>query len=121
MSDRAITGRPTAVVIGASASGLLAAASLAEFAVGQDALYPGASDTPATAVEKLLARYVDRCVETGAANPRALNALLDVMSLLEPPTRLFSPDMLRPMLFGPKRKLLPGAPLREQERKAALN
>lgn len=90
-------------------------------AVGQDALYPGASDTPATAVEKLLARYVDRCVETGAANPRALNALLDVMSLLEPPTRLFSPDMLRPMLFGPKRKLLPGAPLREQERKAALN
>lgn len=69
-------------------------------------------------MQRLLARYVDRCVETSASNPRAL---LDVMSLLEPPTRLFSPDMLRPMLFGPKRKLLPDAPLREQERKAALN
>lgn len=90
-------------------------------AVGQDALYPGATDTPPNAVEKALARYVDRCVETGAANPRALGALLDVMSLEKPPTRLFSPDMLWPMLFGRKKQLLAGPPLKEDERKTALN
>jgi 2-polyprenyl-6-methoxyphenol hydroxylase-like FAD-dependent oxidoreductase len=88
-------------------------------AVGQDAFYPGATDTPPTAVERLLARYVDRCVETGASNPRALGALLDVMSLERPPTRLFSPDMLWPMLFGRTKPHLQGPPLRGDERKAA--
>ncbi|MET8225969.1 FAD-dependent monooxygenase [Streptomyces sp. NPDC005301] len=91
-----------------------------DLAVGQDALYPGASATPPNRVERLLARYVDRCVETGASNPRALAALLDVMSLLKPPTRLFSPDMLVPMLTGPKMKLLTEPPLTEAEREAAL-
>ncbi|QIP74629.1 FAD-dependent monooxygenase [Streptomyces sp. VN1] len=87
-----------------------------DLAVGQDALYPGASDSPPTTAERALARYVDRCVETGAANPRALVALLDVMSLLKPPTRLFSPDMVRPMLVGPKKPLLSGPPLTPAER-----
>ncbi|MFK0143193.1 FAD-dependent monooxygenase [Streptomyces murinus] len=90
-----------------------------DLAVGQDALYPGASGTPPTAVEKLLSRYVDRCVETGASNPRALNALLDVMSLSKPATRLFSPDMLVAMLLGPKKPQLPTAPLRDDEWAAA--
>lgn len=88
-------------------------------AVGQDALYPAATDTPPTTVERLLARYVDHCVDTGAGNPRALEALLDVMSMSKRPTRLFSPDMLLPLLFGPKRPRLAGAPLSEEERKAA--
>jgi 2-polyprenyl-6-methoxyphenol hydroxylase-like FAD-dependent oxidoreductase len=90
-----------------------------DLAVGQDALYPGATDTPITAMERLLARYVDRAVETGATNPRAMNALLDVMSLEKGPTRLFSYDMLIPMLLGPKKPQLPGAPLSDTERKAA--
>ncbi|MGW2426191.1 FAD-dependent oxidoreductase [Streptomyces sp. NPDC001709] len=88
-------------------------------AVGQDAFYPDATKTPPSAVEKALARYVDRCVTTGASNPRALGALLDVMSLEKPPTRLFSLDMLGPMLFGRKREHLAGPPLREDERHAA--
>ncbi|MFH8934082.1 NAD(P)/FAD-dependent oxidoreductase [Streptomyces griseosporeus] len=92
-----------------------------DLAVGQDAFYPGATDTPPTAVEKYLARYVDRCVETGAGNPRALAALLDVMSLEKPATRLFSPDMVWPMLFGRKKPLLNAAPLTEAERDSALN
>ncbi|MGA5127770.1 NAD(P)/FAD-dependent oxidoreductase [Streptomyces pseudogriseolus] len=91
-----------------------------DLAVGQDALYPGATDTPPTAVERFLARYVDRCVETGASNPRALGALLDVMSLEKPPTRLFSPDMLWPMFIGPKKPLLAAAPLTDNERDTAL-
>ncbi|MGW1209460.1 FAD-dependent monooxygenase [Streptomyces sp. NPDC002499] len=91
-----------------------------DLAVGQDAFYPGASETPPTAVEKYLARFVDRAVETGAANPRALGALLDVMSLEKPATRLFSADMLLPMLFGPRKPHLPGPPLREAERKTAI-
>ncbi|MGX1494949.1 hypothetical protein RKD41_007208 [Streptomyces tendae] len=61
------------------------------------------------------ARYVDRCVETGARNPRALGALLDVMSLRRPPTRLFSTDMLWPMLVGRKRPQLDAPPLRPDE------
>ncbi|GAA2439139.1 NAD(P)/FAD-dependent oxidoreductase [Streptomyces glaucus] len=92
-----------------------------DLAVGQDALYPGATDTPPTAAERLLARYVDRCVETGASNPRALAALLDVMSLEKPATRLISPDMLWPMLFGRRKPHLVEPPLRGDERKTALS
>lgn len=90
-----------------------------DLAVGQDAFYPGATDTPPTALERFLARFVDRAVATGARNPRALGALLDVMSLEKPATRLFSPDMLIPMLFGPRRPHLQGPPLTEPERKTA--
>jgi 2-polyprenyl-6-methoxyphenol hydroxylase-like FAD-dependent oxidoreductase len=90
-----------------------------DLAVGQDAHYPGATDTPPALVERLLARFVDHAVATGARNPRALGALLDVMSLEKPATRLFSPDMLIPMLLGPKRPHLPGAPLTDTERKIA--
>lgn len=91
-----------------------------DLAVGQDAFYPGATDTAPTLVERFLARYVDRCVETGASNPRAMGALLDVMSLEKPATRLFSPDMLVPMFLGPRKPLLQGPPLTERERDAAL-
>ncbi|MPY47737.1 FAD-dependent oxidoreductase [Streptomyces acidicola] len=92
-----------------------------DLAVGQDAFYPGATDTPPTSVEKLLARFVDRAVATGARNPRAMRALLDVMSMEKPATRLLSPDMLIPMLFGPKRPHLQGPPLTDREREAATS
>ncbi|MGV9254578.1 NAD(P)/FAD-dependent oxidoreductase [Streptomyces sp. NPDC003697] len=92
-----------------------------DLAVGQDAFYPGATDTPPTAVERYLARFVDRAVATGARHPRALGALLDVMSMEKPATRLFSPDMLIPMAFGPKRPFLPAPPLRDDERAAATS
>ncbi len=87
-----------------------------DLAVGQDASYPGATDTPPTTADRFLARFVDRPVATGARSPRALGALLDVMSLEKPPIRLSSPDMLLPMLFGPKKPHLQGPPLTEAER-----
>ncbi|MET9255632.1 FAD-dependent oxidoreductase [Streptomyces sp. NPDC003717] len=90
-----------------------------DLAVGQDAFYPGAADSPPTAAERLLARFVDRAVATGARNPRAMGALLDVMSMERPPTRLFSADMLIPMLFGPRKPHLAGPPLTDAERAAA--
>ncbi|MFD0353986.1 FAD-dependent monooxygenase [Streptomyces sp. NPDC127110] len=90
-----------------------------DLAVGQDACYPGASATPPRAVERFLTRFVDRAVETAARSPRALGALLDVMSLSKPATRLFSPDVLVPMLFGPKRPHLQEPPLTAAERRAA--
>ncbi|GLW51845.1 hypothetical protein Stsp02_75050 [Streptomyces sp. NBRC 14336] len=90
-----------------------------DLGVGQDAFYPGATDTPPKATERLLARFVDRAVETGATHPRALGALLDVMGLEKPATRLFSPDMLVPMLFGPRKPRLQGPPLSEAERRTA--
>ncbi|WP_030813554.1 NAD(P)/FAD-dependent oxidoreductase [Streptomyces sp. NRRL F-2799] len=91
-----------------------------DLAIGQDIFYPGASDQPPTRVERALAAFVDRAVATGARNPRALAALLDVMSLSRPATRLFSSDMLLPMLFGPKRAFLEKAPLSDEERKSAV-
>ncbi|MFJ3876792.1 NAD(P)/FAD-dependent oxidoreductase [Streptomyces sp. NPDC090077] len=90
-----------------------------DLAVGQDASYPGAGDTAPKAVERFLTRFVDRAVETAARSPRALGALLDVMSLEKPATRLFSRDMLLPMLFGAKEPHLQGPPLSEADRKAA--
>ncbi|CAL9345957.1 FAD-dependent monooxygenase [Streptomyces sp. enrichment culture] len=113
-----ITEAGTARRVQRAAAGPVGAAW--DLAVGQDMFYPGACDSPPTVMERLLARYVDRCVETAAGNPRALGALLDVMSLSAPPTRLFSPDMLRPMLLGPRRPRLDAAPLRDDERDSAL-
>jgi 2-polyprenyl-6-methoxyphenol hydroxylase-like FAD-dependent oxidoreductase len=88
-----------------------------DLAAGQDIFYPGACDTPPTLTERALARFIDRAIATGARNPRALGALLDVISLEKPATRLFSPDMLVPMLFGPKRPLLQRPPLTDRERR----
>ncbi|EFL19555.1 FAD-dependent monooxygenase [Streptomyces sp. C] len=90
-----------------------------DLAVGQDACYPDAGATPPKAVERLLTRFVDRVVETAAGSPRALGALLDVMSLEKPATRLFSPDVLVPLLFGPKKPHLQAPPLTDAERRAA--
>ncbi|MFB7778683.1 FAD-dependent oxidoreductase [Streptomyces bauhiniae] len=91
-----------------------------DLAIGQDIFYPGATDHPPTRLERTLAAFVDHAVATGARNPRALAVLLDVMSLSRPATRLFSPGMLIPMLFGPKRPFLTGAPLTGEERKAVV-
>ncbi|MFH8768441.1 MULTISPECIES: FAD-dependent oxidoreductase [unclassified Streptomyces] len=88
-------------------------------AVGQDAYYPGAAPQPPTAVERLLTAYVDKAVAAGSGNPRALRGLLDVMSLKTPPARLFAPDMLWTICFGPRRGPLPGPPLSRTEREAA--
>ncbi|MFF5545974.1 FAD-dependent oxidoreductase [Streptomyces olivaceoviridis] len=88
-------------------------------AVGQDASYPGAAPQPPTAVERLLTAYVDRAVAAGSENPRALRGLLDVMSLRTPAARLFAPDMLWTLSFGPRKGPLPGPPLTRAEREAA--
>ncbi|MEU1402364.1 FAD-dependent monooxygenase [Streptomyces sp. NPDC005728] len=88
-------------------------------AVGQDAYYPGAAANPPTAVERLLTAYVDKAVAAGSENPRALHGLLDVMSLKTPAARLFAPDMLWNICFGPRRGPLPGPPLSQEEREAA--
>ncbi|MFI1830119.1 FAD-dependent oxidoreductase [Streptomyces sp. NPDC020412] len=90
-------------------------------AIGQDALYPGATDAPPRPLDRLLARYLDRCVNTGATNPRALGALLDVMSLERAPSRLFAPDMIWPMLLGRRKRPLTAPPLTEGEMHAALS
>ncbi|MEU2419563.1 pyridine nucleotide-disulfide oxidoreductase [Streptomyces sp. NPDC007851] len=88
-------------------------------AVGQDAYYPEAAPEPPKAVERLLTAYVDKAVAAGSANPRALHGLLDVMSLMTPPTRLFAPDMLWHILFGPRKASLTEVPLSTAEREAA--
>ncbi|MER5479546.1 FAD-dependent monooxygenase [Streptomyces sp. NPDC002734] len=88
-------------------------------AVGQDVFYPGAADRPPSRAERLLAAYVDRAVDAGARNPRALRILLDVMSMERPATRLMRPDMLALLLLGRRKPLLDGPPLSEAELRAA--
>ncbi|MET7981895.1 FAD-dependent oxidoreductase [Streptomyces sp. NPDC005281] len=87
-------------------------------AVGQDVFYPGASDQPPTRLEKSLAAFVDKAVEAGSRNPRALRILLDVMSMESPPARLLMPDMLALVCLGRKKPNLEGPPLTEAERAA---
>ncbi|WAU83424.1 FAD-dependent monooxygenase [Streptomyces sp. Qhu-G9] len=87
-------------------------------AVGQDVFYPGASDEPPTRLERTLAAFVDRAVDAGSRNPHALRILLDVMSMEKPPARLFLPDMLALVYFGPKKPHLAGPPLTDHERDA---
>ncbi|MEU9102317.1 FAD-dependent monooxygenase [Streptomyces sp. NPDC048361] len=89
-----------------------------DLAVGQDIFYPGASDEPATRTEKLLSAFVDRAVDAGSRNPRAMNALLDVMSMEQPPSRLLKPDMLCSLLLGRKLPPLEGPPLTAAELKS---
>jgi 2-polyprenyl-6-methoxyphenol hydroxylase-like FAD-dependent oxidoreductase len=119
LRSRRITAPGTARLLQHAAARPVAAAW--DLAVGQDIFYPGATDTPPTAVERTLARVIDRAVITGASNPRAMSVLLDVISLEKPPTRLFSPDMLRPMLFGPRKPLLAGPPVSDAERHAVTS
>lgn len=88
-------------------------------AVGQDVFYPGASEQPPTRLERALAAFVDRAVDAGSRNPRALRILLDVMSMEKPPARLFLPDMLALVYLGRKKPPLEGPPLTERERAAA--
>ncbi|MFI9645357.1 FAD-dependent oxidoreductase [Streptomyces sp. NPDC052040] len=89
-------------------------------AVGQDVFYPGAQEQPPTRLERALAAFVDRAVDAGSRNPRALRVLLDVMSMEAPPSRLLMPDMLALVYLGRKKPPLDGVPLTEQERKAVL-
>ncbi|WP_404196816.1 FAD-dependent oxidoreductase [Streptomyces tauricus] len=88
-------------------------------AVGQDVFYPGASDEPPTRLERALAAFVDRAVDAGSRNPRALRILLDVMSMEKPPSRLLMPDMLVLVCLGRKKPHLGGPPLTDRERGAA--
>ncbi|MEU0039658.1 FAD-dependent monooxygenase [Streptomyces sp. NPDC006333] len=88
-------------------------------AVGQDVFYPGASAQPPTRLERNLAAFVDKAVDAGARNPRALRILLDVMSMEKPPARLLMPDMLALIYLGRKKPLLESPPLTEHERAAA--
>ncbi|MFI5853945.1 FAD-dependent oxidoreductase [Streptomyces parvulus] len=85
-------------------------------AVGQDALYPGATEKGPTAADRFGAALVDRAVDAGARSPQAQRHLLEVMSMQKPPTRLFSPGMLFRMAVGKKRPHLDGPPLTAAER-----
>ncbi|KPH98668.1 monooxygenase FAD-binding protein [Actinobacteria bacterium OK074] len=88
-----------------------------DLAAGQDAGYPGAGQ-PTTVLGRLLTGQVRRAVATGARDPRALAVLLDVLALSAPATRLFSRELLLPLVLGRARQQ-PSAepPLTEAERK----
>ena len=76
-------------------------------AVGQDVFCPGAGDQPPTRLGRSLAAFVDRAVDAGARNPRALRILLEVRSMEKPPARLLMPDMPALVCLGRRKPLLP--------------
>ncbi|MEW2498597.1 FAD-dependent monooxygenase [Streptomyces nodosus] len=87
-------------------------------AVGQDVFYPGAGAEPPTRLERALTAFVDRAVDAGSRDPRALRVLLDVMSMEASPARLLGPDMLALICFGRRRPPLDGPPLTGTEWRA---
>ncbi|MER5928722.1 FAD-dependent monooxygenase [Streptomyces sp. NPDC002054] len=83
---------------------------------GQDIRFPGATGRPAPLAARLTHGYVDRLSRTAISSEEALRALFDVMSLAEPPTRLFRPRTVRAVLAGPAGPPPAGPPLTAAER-----
>ncbi|QES51574.1 pyridine nucleotide-disulfide oxidoreductase [Streptomyces venezuelae] len=83
---------------------------------GQDIRFPGATGRPAPFAARLTHGYVDRLSRTAMSSEEALRALFDVMSLAEPPTRLFRPRTVRAVLAGPAGPPPDGPPLTAAER-----
>ncbi|UXY24919.1 FAD-dependent monooxygenase (plasmid) [Streptomyces cynarae] len=89
-------------------------------AVTQDNFYDGASEQPPTVVERLLGAYVDRIVVASTRSAAVSRALLDVMSMEQPPIRLLRPTLMLAAALSPSRSDRIGAPpLRSAELNAA--
>ncbi|MER5778995.1 FAD-dependent monooxygenase [Streptomyces sp. NPDC002039] len=87
-----------------------------DITTGQDIRFPGATGPRAPLAGRITHRYVDRLSRTAMSRPVVTRALFDVMSLAEPPTRLFRPDTLWGVIKGPAGPALGEPPITESER-----
>ncbi|MFJ6718754.1 NAD(P)/FAD-dependent oxidoreductase [Streptomyces sp. NPDC091259] len=87
-----------------------------DITTGQDIRFPGATGPRASLAGRLTHRYVDRLSSTAMSRPKATKALFDVMSLAEPPTRLFRPDTVWEVIKGPAGPALGKPPMTDAER-----
>jgi flavin-dependent dehydrogenase len=69
-------------------------------ATGEDLRYPTTEGARPDLTTRLLRRYLDRVTASAMTHAGVNHAFLDVLNLLEPPTRLFRPDVLWPALTG---------------------
>ncbi|GHF30469.1 hypothetical protein GCM10010218_09700 [Streptomyces mashuensis] len=82
-----------------------------ELATGQDIQYPGAIGTQPPAAARLLRGYMDRLMLTATGRAATCHALLDVLTLSAPVTRLMEPTVAIGVLRGPRLPLLQEPPL----------
>ncbi|MCI0383125.1 NAD(P)/FAD-dependent oxidoreductase [Streptomyces sp. CNQ085] len=88
-------------------------------AVGQDVLYPGATEHGPALRDKVSAAYVNRLLHTATGNGWAARRVTDVTSLEHPVSVLGDPRLALAALRGPRRPKLDGPPLTEEEMAAA--
>ncbi|MFJ8085240.1 FAD-dependent monooxygenase [Streptomyces sp. NPDC096205] len=86
---------------------------------GQDIFYPDVTGGSPTVVDRVLGRYVDRLQQTATGSFRVSAALVDVMTLQAPVTRLVRPDVVLAAVRGPLRPPLDRPPLTHVERAVA--
>lgn len=83
-------------------------------ATGEDLRYPTTEGGAAGPTTRLMHRYLDRVTNVATQDVRVSSALGQVINLLQPPTSLFRPTVLLPVLRGVKHvsdpDLLPAMP-----------
>ncbi|MBW8796447.1 MAG: FAD-dependent monooxygenase [Streptomyces sp.] len=90
-----------------------------DLAIGQDVLYPGATENGPTARDRILSAYVSRLMYTATGNGRIARRVTDVTSLERRAEVLLTPSVLLAALAGPLKPALTGPPLTAEELKRA--
>ncbi len=88
-------------------------------AVGQDVLYPGATEHGPTLRDRAAAAYVNRLLRTATGNGWVARRVTDATSLERTAAVFGDPRMLLAALRGPRLPQLGGPPLTEEELAAA--
>ncbi|GAA3625111.1 FAD-dependent oxidoreductase [Streptomyces fenghuangensis] len=88
-------------------------------AVGQDVLYPGATEHGPTFRDKLASAYISRLLHTATGNGWVARRITDVTSLERTASVLGDPRLSLAALRGPRRPKLGGPPLTGEEMAAA--
>lgn len=66
----------------------------------EDVRFPSTTGGPSGALVRLQHRFLDRVLARATTDPRVCAAFHEVMSLVAPPTALFRPAILGPVLLG---------------------
>ncbi|MGW1071689.1 NAD(P)/FAD-dependent oxidoreductase [Streptomyces sp. NPDC002537] len=86
-----------------------------DMATGEDINYPGAIGKQPPAAARLLRGYMQRMMWAATGDPLVLRALMDVMTLSAPMTRLVSPAVALGVARGPGRRAQAGPSITRAE------
>jgi 2-polyprenyl-6-methoxyphenol hydroxylase-like FAD-dependent oxidoreductase len=79
-------------------------------ATGEDFRYPTTEGGRPSRLVKVLHRYLDRVIAVATVDEVVLDAFVNVVHLVRPPSTLFRPRILARVLRGPRRPLLTDPP-----------